>query len=137
MTGNEMNSELKRTFEGLRVLVAEDDPMAAKLAQGALRLLGVKDMVVAKDGLEALKHLKDTDGEFQLVVSDWNMPRMNGLEFLQAVRKLYPHMRFVMLTAKATQEFVVAARDHGVDAYVVKPFSPNQLRQKVEALFRY
>lgn len=123
------------TYAGLRVLLAEDEPMATKLAQGALKVMGITDIVAVRDGEQALAVLEREQGKFQLIVSDWNMPNMSGLDFLKAVRRRFPHMKFVMLTGKATREFVVAAKQHGVDAYVVKPFSPNQLRRKIEALF--
>lgn len=126
----------KPNFAEFQVIVADDEPLAAKLAQGALRLMGFTRIFPAKNGLEALKLLKDLDGDVQLIVSDWNMPEINGLEFLKAVRKSFPKMRFVMLTGKASKDFVVAARDNGVDAYIVKPFTPDQLRQKVEAIFK-
>ncbi|EDP66039.1 Response regulator receiver domain protein (CheY) [alpha proteobacterium BAL199] len=125
------------TYAGLRVLLAEDEPMATKLAQGALKVMGITDIVAVRDGEQALAVLEHEQGRFQLIVSDWNMPRMSGLEFLKAVRRRFPHMKFVMLTGKATSDFVVAAREHGVDAYVVKPFSPNQLRRKIESLFTF
>ena len=129
-------SELKRSYAGLRVLIAEDEPLAAKLALGALRLMGITDVVVADDGLEAMKMLKDHKGDFQLIISDWNMPNMTGFEFLQTVRKLYPNMPFIMLTAKASKDFVLAAGKGGVNGYIVKPFSLDQMRQKVEAVFK-
>ena len=123
------------TYAGLRVLLAEDEPMATKLAQGALKVMGITDLVSVKDGEQALAVLEHEQGQFQLIVSDWNMPKMSGLEFLRAVRLRWPHMKFVMLTGKASRDFVVAAARNGVDAYVVKPFSPNQLRRKIESLF--
>lgn len=123
------------TYAGLRVLLAEDEPMATKLAQGALKVMGITDIVAVRDGEQALAVLEREQGQFQLIVSDWNMPKLSGLDFLKAVRLRYPHMKFVMLTGKATREFVVQAAQNGVDAYVVKPFSPNQLRRKIETLF--
>lgn len=123
------------TYAGLRVLLAEDEPMATKLAQGALKVMGITDIVAVRDGEQALAVLEREQGAFQLIVSDWNMPKLSGLDFLKAVRLRYPHMKFVMLTGKANRDFVVAAARNGVDAYVVKPFSPNQLRRKIESLF--
>lgn len=131
------SQDLKRSYEALRVLIAEDEPMAAKLARGALRLMGITNVVVAEDGLEAMKALKDHEGDFQLIISDWNMPNMTGFEFLQTVRKIYPRMPFIMLTAKASKEFVIAAGKNGVNGYIVKPFSLDQMRQKVEAVFKF
>ena len=130
------NASLERTYEGIRVLIAEDEPLAAKLARGALRLMGITQVVVAEDGLEAMKQLAEFNGNFQLIISDWNMPNMTGIEFLRTVRKLYPDMPFIMLTPNANKEFVLAAAKHGINGYVVKPFSLDQVRQKVEAVFK-
>lgn len=132
----DQNGTLSPNLAEFQVIVAEDEPMAAKLAQGSLKLMGFRRIFHATDGLKALKLLKELDGDVQLIVSDWNMPAINGLEFLKAVRKIFPKMRFIMLTGNANKEFVVAARKYGVDAYIVKPFTPDQLRQKVEAIFK-
>ena len=130
------NDEIERSFEGVRVLIAEDEPLAAKLARGALRLMGITQVVVAEDGLEAMKQLAEHNGDFQLIISDWNMPNMTGIEFLRTVRKLYPTMPFIMLTSNANKEFVLAAAKHRINGYIAKPFSLDQMRQKVEAVFR-
>jgi len=130
------NSPISPNFAEYQVIVAEDEPMATKLAQGALKLMGFRRIFHAADGLKALKLLKELDGDVQLIVSDWNMPEINGLEFLRAVRKIYPKMRFVMLTGNANKDFVIAARKYGVDAYIAKPFTPDQLKSKVEAIFK-
>jgi two-component system chemotaxis response regulator CheY len=130
------NASLERSYEGLRVLIAEDEPLAAKLARGALRLMGITQVVVARDGLDAMKQLAECNGDFQLIISDWNMPNMTGIEFLRTVRKLYPRIPFIMLTSNANKEFVLDAAKHGVTAYIAKPFSLDQMRQKVEAVFK-
>jgi len=129
-------SSIRPNFSEYQVIVAEDEPMATKLAQGALKLMGFRRIFHASDGLKALKLLKELNGDVQLIVSDWNMPEINGLEFLRAVRKTYPKMRFVMLTGNANKDFVIAARKYGVDAYIAKPFTPDQLKNKVEAIFK-
>ncbi|WP_339853239.1 response regulator [uncultured Nisaea sp.] len=130
------NNSIRPNFAEYQVIIAEDEPMATKLAQGALKLMGFRRIFHAPDGLKALKLLKELDGDVQLIVSDWNMPEINGLEFLKAVRKTFPNMRFVMLTGNANKDFVIAARKYGVDAYIAKPFTPDQLKQKIEAIFR-
>tara|TARA_E500000318_G_scaffold85341_3_gene81353 strand:- start:5344 stop:5760 length:417 start_codon:yes stop_codon:yes gene_type:complete len=130
------SSSIRPNFAEYQVIVAEDEPMATKLAQGALKLMGFRRIFHAPDGLKALKLLNELDGDVQLIVSDWNMPEINGLEFLRAVRKTYPKMRFVMLTGNANRDFVIAARKYGVDAYIAKPFTPDQLKQKIEAIFK-
>lgn len=125
------------SYSGLRVLLAEDEVMATKLAQGALRAMGITDVVTVEDGERALEVLELEQGQFQLIISDWNMPKLSGLDFLKAVRVRYPHMVFLMLTGNANKEFVINAKKHGVDAYIAKPFSPAQLHKKIEALFRF
>jgi two-component system chemotaxis response regulator CheY len=64
------------------------------------------------------------------------MPEMTGLQLLKAVRSKWPSMPFIMLTGKASPDFVVQARENGVDAYVVKPFSPAQLAQKIQVVLQ-
>lgn len=123
-------------FAEFQVIVAEDEPMAAKLAQGALKVMGFKRIFHATDGLKALKLLRELDGDVQLIVSDWNMPEINGLQFLKAVRKIFPKMKFIMLTGNANKDFVIEARRAGVDAYIAKPFTPDQMKAKVEAIFK-
>ena len=136
MTSTSTNDQLEPSYEGVRVLIAEDEPLAAKLARGALRLMGITQVVVAEDGLEAMKFLADCNGDIQLIISDWNMPNMTGIEFLRTVRKIYPQMPFIMLTSNANKEFVLAAAKHGINGYIAKPFSLDQMRQKVEAIFK-
>ncbi|MBC8792614.1 MAG: hypothetical protein C6Y20_13515 [Tagaea sp. CACIAM 22H2] len=121
-------------FANLSVLLVEDDAFAIKIAQTVLRQLKVPYVSTAKDGAEALDVLNSGMQRFDLIVSDWNMPEMSGLQLLKAVRMKWPGMPFIMLTGKASPEFVVEARDNGVDAYVVKPFSPAQLGQKIAAV---
>jgi two-component system chemotaxis response regulator CheY len=121
-------------FANLSALLVEDDAFAIKIAQTVLRQLKVPYVSTAKDGAEALDVLNSGTQRFDLIVSDWNMPEMSGLQLLKAVRMKWPGMPFIMLTGKASPEFVVEARDNGVDAYVVKPFSPAQLGQKIAAV---
>ena len=81
------NNSIRPNFAEYQVIIAEDEPMATKLAQGALKLMGFRRIFHAPDGLKALKLLKELDGDVQLIVSDWNMP----------------NMRFVMLTGMRTR----------------------------------
>ena len=129
-------TELGRDFSGLRVLLAEDEEMASKLARGALRLAGITDIVYCRDGSEAVKALDSQRGTFQLVISDWNMPTISGIELLRYVRMYHQPLKFIMLTGRKQTDAVLQAKELDVDAYVVKPFSPEALKKKVEALFR-
>jgi two-component system chemotaxis response regulator CheY len=133
---NYLNSISVR-YEMVRPLIVDDDPMAVKLVQGTLRLVGMHDKGIASDGMEALSILEQEEGNFQLIVSDWNMPKINGLEFLKTVRELYPSIPFIMLTSQSTVHQVMKAKNCGVDGYVIKPIRLATLRQKVETVIEY
>jgi two-component system chemotaxis response regulator CheY len=118
----------------LRVLVVDDERSVVKLLQMMLRDLGVTQIFTAKDGAEALKFLGDCDNLVNLIICDWNMPRMTGFELLQQIRTADPAMAFMMVTGRATADAVRDAKSLGVNAYVAKPFSQEQIRKKLELL---
>lgn len=120
----------------LHVLVVEDNPRTLKLIQAVLKDMGVGQAFTATDGREAQMFLDGGDDLINLIVCDWNMPRMSGLDLLKQVRMTRPGMPFLMVTARGTIDSVVAAKKNGVSAYVVKPFSPAELEQKVVAAAR-
>lgn len=122
-------------FERLRVLLVEDDVFTQRLATSILKQLGIDHVTAVKDGQAAIDLLNRTELQFDLIVSDWNMPNVTGLDLLKHVRRSWENMPFLMLTANTNEEFVRAARDNRVDAYVIKPFSPNQLKQKIMTIF--
>ena len=126
----------EQIFSNLSVLLVEDDAFAVKIAQTVLRQLHIPYVSTARDGAEALDILNANMQRFDLIVSDWNMPEMTGLQLLKAVRRKWANMPFIMLTGKASPEFVVQARENGVVAYVVKPFSPSQLSQKIQGVLQ-
>jgi two-component system chemotaxis response regulator CheY len=131
MTG----AKLDPRFAKLTVLLVEDDAFALKLAQSVLRNLGVGHIILARDGAEAIKILDSRATKADLIISDWNMPNVTGLDLLRHVRKTWQHMPFIMLTGRASEDFVLAAKDNGVNGYVVKPFSPDQLMRKIQSVF--
>ena len=122
-------------FAKLTVLLVEDDGFALKLAQSVLKNLGVGHVILARDGGEAIKILDSKATKADLIISDWNMPNVTGLDLLRHVRKTWQNMPFIMLTGRATEDFVVAAKDNGVNGYVIKPFSPDQLMKKIQSVF--
>lgn len=121
-------------FGRLSILLVEDELFAQKLATNVLRQIGVKDVAVAKNGADALKILAMPHSKFDLIISDWNMPEMTGLSLLKKVRESWPDMPFIMLTGKTTGDFVLAAKEHGVNGYIAKPFAPIQLATKIAAV---
>ena len=118
----------------LRVLVVDDFPSMRKLLLKGLRQMGVGNIQEARDGTEAVQLLETN--KVDLIVSDWNMPDMGGLELLRWVRNAYSfgHMPFLMVTSKGQQADVVQAVKAGVDSYIVKPFTQEILEAKVTKL---
>jgi CheY-like chemotaxis protein len=123
-------------LSNLKILLVEDNPHAMKLVRMVLQDIGVGQIFTAKDGRAALDFLGECEDLVNLVISDWNMPRLSGLELLSQLRTARPDIPFLMLTARATVDSVKQARESKVSAYLVKPFSPEQLERKVLALAR-
>jgi two-component system, chemotaxis family, chemotaxis protein CheY len=119
----------------LSVLVVDDQMSIRALVKQALAVLGVKMVVDAPDGEEALRILKMR--QIHLVISDLNMPRMDGLELLKSVRA-DPSLKqtgFIMLTSRGEVELVKQAIALGVNNYLTKPFAIGLLRKKIESVF--
>ena len=121
-------------ISNLNVLVVEDYAPARKLVAMLLRNLGAKQVFTAKDGREGQEFLDESKDLVDFIICDWRMPRMTGLELLQLVRSTYPDLPFLMVTANNDIESVKAAKQFGVNAYITKPYSPEQLEQKIRVL---
>lgn len=122
--------------KNMRILVVDDFATMRKVIKNLLKQAGYNNIVEAEDGAEALKTLKSIKIEF--VISDWNMPNMNGLEFLKAVRadSDLSNLAFLMVTAEALQDNVVLAVKAGVSDYIVKPFTAEVLNEKIEKILQ-
>ncbi|MBM3570567.1 MAG: response regulator [Alphaproteobacteria bacterium] len=118
-----------------RIMLVEDDPFSAQLSQLMLRQIGARSITVTNDGKEALQILTVAAANFDLVISDLNMPQIGGLELLEQVRRIRPDLPFLLITGTASKETVVAAQGQGVNGYIVKPFSADQLGKKIAAVF--
>ncbi|MBI3592482.1 MAG: chemotaxis response regulator CheY [Nitrospirae bacterium] len=120
---------------GIKVLVVDDFPTMRRIVKNLLKQLGFENIDEAEDGAQALSRLKS--GNYGLVVSDWNMPNMEGIELLRNVRKEPEPLRdipFLMVTAEAEKEKVIEAIKAGVDNYIVKPFTTDILKEKLEKI---
>ena len=115
----------------MRVLIVDDYPTMLKVLQTLLRQLGFTNIEVAEDGSEALQKLKQDT--FGLVISDWNMEPMTGLELLKVVRAdaAMSELPFIMITAESSAENVKTAKEAGVSNYIIKPFTADALRTKL------
>lgn len=117
-----------------KILVVDDYSTMRNITKHLLKNIGFNNIHDADNGKAALQKLKD--GNFDLVISDWNMPVMDGYKLLRAVRanNFYRHIPFLMVTAEMKREQVIAAAKAGVDAYIAKPFNRETLRDKLERM---
>lgn len=117
----------------LFILVVDDQQPMRKTLVYILRQLGYKNVDCAEDGDIAWNTINQRPVD--LVLLDWNMPRLSGLELLQRIRasEAYARIPVVMITAEANEEHVLGAVQAGVTDYIVKPFSPNTLAKKIRA----
>jgi two-component system, chemotaxis family, chemotaxis protein CheY len=118
----------------IKILVVDDFATMRKVVRNLLKQSGYENIVEAEDGVSALKMLKSDKIDF--IVSDWNMPNMSGLDLLKAVRadSELSATPFLMVTAEALQDNVVAAVRAGVSNYIVKPFTAETLNGKIQKI---
>lgn len=116
----------------MAILVVDDQQPMRKTIAYILRQLGLKDIQFAEDGDAAWKHINST--RVDLVLLDWNMPRLSGLSLLERIRssEAFAKLPVIMVTAEANTDHVLSAMQAGVTDYVVKPFSPNTLQKKLQ-----
>ena len=119
----------------MKVLVVDDFATMRRIIKGVLKQLGFNNIVEAEDGFLALEHLKKE--QIGLIVSDWNMPNMSGLDLLKAVRgdANFKEIPFIMVTAEGQKENVVEAVKAGVSNYIIKPFTPDTFNEKLQKVF--
>ncbi|MFC1862531.1 chemotaxis response regulator CheY [Thermodesulfobacteriota bacterium] len=119
----------------IKVLVVDDFATMRRIVKGVLKQLGYTNIIEAEDGSNAFKELKKE--KVGLIVSDWNMPNMTGLELLKEVRNDsdLKDIPFLMVTAEGQKENVVEAVQAGVSNYIVKPFTPETFSAKLEKVF--
>ena len=117
------------------ILIVEDFRTMVRIMRNLLKQLGFEDVDDAPDGSRALELLRQRN--YGLVISDWNMAPMTGIELLRHLRAMPHHQTtpFVMVTAETRNENIVIARGAGVNAYLVKPFNGETLRGKIEEAY--
>ena len=113
-----------------RVLIADDSSTMRKIILRSLQAAGIPSAVEASDGDEAVALFKP--GTFDLVLTDWNMPGKTGLEVARAIRAQDPKVPIIMVTTEAEKSRVIEAIQAGVTDYLVKPFTPDTLQDKLE-----
>lgn len=119
----------------MKVLVVDDFSTMRRIIKNLLRELGFSNISEADDGSTALPMLQG--GDFDFVVTDWNMPGMQGIDLLRAIRAddSLKHIPVLMVTAEAKKEQIIAAAQAGVNGYIVKPFTAGTLKTKLDKVF--
>ena len=117
----------------MKTLVVDDFATMRKIVKNVLRQIDITNVTEAENGRQALEILK-REGDFELIVSDWIMPEMTGIEFLKACKddESVREIPFVMVTAEAQKDSVIEAIKGGVDNYIVKPFTPDKLQDAIQ-----
>ena len=125
----------------MRFLVIDDMAVMRKIIVKQLETFGYKSVETAENGKEALQKVLDSVKNgipFQFIISDWNMPEMSGLELLKALKanKDVANIPFLMVTAEGEKDQIMAAISAGVTNYVVKPFSPQTFKEKIDLILK-
>ena len=119
----------------MKILVVDDFRTMRRIIRNYLRQLGFNNVEEAEDGDVALEKLNE--GQFDFVITDWNMPKMTGIDLLKKIRaeNNFKNIPVLIITAEAEKENVVQAAQAGVNDYIVKPFTPEVLQAKIEKIF--
>ena len=119
----------------MRILVVDDFATMRRIVKNILKQLGYENILEADDGASALEVLKRE--KIQFIISDWNMPQMSGIELLKTVRATeeWKDLPFLMVTAEGQKENVIEAVKNRVNNYILKPFTPETLMEKINKIF--
>lgn len=120
----------------MKFLIVDDSPTMRRIICNSLREIGYTELLESEDGHEALEKLNIMPVDF--VITDWNMPNMNGLALTKTMRA-HPELKDIpvlMITTRGMQEDVIAAMHARVDNYIVKPFTPSVLREKIDVILK-
>lgn len=115
-----------------KILAVDDSAIIRKIIRGTIESLRY-DLLEASDGMEALDILEKNSSDIKMILLDWNMPGMNGIDFLKAVKshKFYKHIPIIMITTESEKESIIKAIQAGVSNYLLKPFKAEELTKKI------
>lgn len=118
----------------IKVLVVDDSSTMRRIIRNTLSKVGFNNVVEAENGIDALSKMREN--AIGLILTDWNMPEMDGLTFVKSVRgsDTFKNIPIIMVTTEAAKTEVVEALKQGVNDYIVKPFTPEALKEKVEKI---
>jgi CheY-like chemotaxis protein len=122
------------SLEGKTVMIVDDDQTMRMLIRRMLGRMRIGNLIEAEGGEAALQRLEEGPAACDLIICDWNMPGMSGMELFDRVHAMKPDLPFLMLTGRADAPSVIEAKRAGVPAYIVKPISPAELKTKIAYL---
>jgi len=119
----------------LKILVVDDSSTMRRIIKNTLARLGFKDVLEGADGVEGWNQLNENP-DIEMLITDWNMPEMNGLELVKKVRadERFEDLPIIMVTTEGGKAEVITALKAGVNNYIVKPFTPQVLKEKLQAV---
>ncbi len=123
-------------LSNLKVLVVDDELVIRSMIEYSLQAMSIKDITLAVDGAKAFDILETAATPFDLVICDWMMPVMDGINFVKKVRAMEYNTKILMLTGKATADAVREAISAGANSYVVKPFTADDLYGKIRTVLK-
>jgi two-component system chemotaxis response regulator CheY len=118
-----------------KILVVDDSSTMRRIIVNTLKRLGYNDTIQAADGVEAWEAYNNNKNDIEVIITDWNMPNMNGLELVKKIRAVDKKIPIIMVTTEGGKEEVVTALKAGVNNYIVKPFTPQVLKEKLQKTF--
>jgi len=120
----------------MKILIVDDSITIRRIISNALKTVGFPETVEAVNGKDALEKL--TSNKIDFIITDWNMPEMNGLDLIKEVRAnpVYSSMPILMITTRGTERDVVEALQAKVNSYIMKPFTPQELKEKMEGILK-
>ncbi len=120
----------------MKVLFVDDSPTMRRIIQNSLNKIGYDDLIAAENGEDALEKLEEI--EVDMIITDWNMPEMNGEQLVIKLREnpIYKDKPILMVTTRGMKEDVITAVKIGVNGYVVKPFTPEVLKKKIDDILK-
>jgi len=118
------------------ILLVDDMPTMRKVLQSILRQMGFTIFLEGKDGVEAMEMLQIRYESIGLVIVDWNMPNMSGIQMWRAMKKdeKFKHIKFIMVSSENDKNHIVTALKEGVHNYILKPFEPRTVKKRIESL---
>ena len=116
----------------MKFLVVDDSSTMRRIIKNTLSRIGYNDIIEAENGKDALEKFESVD----IILTDWNMPEMDGLEFVKNVRSKNQSIPILMITTNAAKDDIIEALKNGVNNYIVKPFTPETLKEKIDSVLK-